>query len=547
MGSARLRWPWLVALVALCAPACQQTSKTYVVVNFKGTSAAPIYDIEIELTLGSQTDSVSFKDASGGEIRLPTTAALEITSGEGDLIAVAHAYDNSGSWVADGSDSVPVKAGKSASLHITFTAPGRDAGADGPSSPDLATVADDAPVKEVPAPHPDGAGGTGGEVTPFGAGGTTSGAGGITSPLVDAAAGGSGGATTPPVGVGGYSGNNGGATTTLPPTGTGGSNSGGITSAPPAGTGGSNAGSGGATPTGPRIVVTPQPLDFGAVIVGKVSAPAVLTVTNTGDQPTKPLTESVGDGRRFSIVGDRCTGTALGPGFSCTLTFTFSPDAVGNLQTGGSVTPDQGQPVTFVMTGRGLNSAPQITMSPNTVDFDILDVGISNSMDFKVTSTGGSDPGAVEILLGGGNGFSVVNNDCANISLPKDGRCVFTLMFIPSTFGKAQIAIDAKSSSGAAATSYATGIGRDFVNLSVKLAGTGSGTVVGNGLSCSPSSSCTISIARVDATTLPKFSLTARPDATSKFSGWSGPCAGTATCDGVMDGTKYITATFDSL
>jgi hypothetical protein len=169
-------------------------------------------------------------------------------------------------------------------------------------------------------------------------------------------------------------------------------------------------------------------------------------------------------------------------------------------------------------------------------------------MDFKVTSTGGSDPGTLDILLNGSPGFGVVNNDCASVSLPKDGRCGFTLVFNPTSFGPAQVRIDAKSSSGVSATSFATGTGRDFVQLSVRLAGAGNGTVTGGNLNCRPGNPCSLSIARTDPSALPKVDLTAQPDSLSQFAGWLGPCIGanlgTPVCSLVMDAPKNVTATF---
>ena len=39
--------------------------------------------------------------------------------------------------------------------------------------------------------------------------------------------------------------------------------------------------------------------------------------------------------------------------------------------------------------------------------------------------------------------------------------------------------------------------------------------------------------------------LTATPAASSTFTGWSGACSGTGTCNVMMDAAKSVTATFD--
>lgn len=546
MGGIRMRWSWSALCLLLCAAACQQgASKTYVVLDFKGTSSAPIHSIDLTLTLGSHSDTTSFTTASRGDVALPTSAALDIGSGDGELTVWARAYDGSGAWVAEGSNAGMVSSGQSTSLTIALAPPHPDAGVDGSAAQDAPGPGNDGADNDGASPAPaDGGGGTldawlvdgseGMDSAPdrTGTGGSdgtttvdgTGGMGGLAG-ASDAASGGSADARI--LGSGGKGGGADGA-------GLGGS--------------GANKGTGGSTSassTGVQLMILPQPLDFGAVMLGTTSSPQTLTISNAGDQLTAALTLSVDDSRSFSIVQDHCSGVVLEPGSSCTIVLTFQPNAIGFLQTSGSVIAGQGLPFTFVLTGQGLNNAPEISMSPNSVDFNMIDVGLSSSMEFKVTGSGGSDPGTLDVVLDGGPGFSVVSNGCANVSLPAGGRCTFTLMFIPTTFGRTQTAITVKSSSGASATSYGSGTGRDFVDLSVKLAGTGSGTVIGGGLSCKVGNPCALSIARTDANAVPKVSLTGQPDQGSLFAGWSGSCTSSATCDLTMDGSKYVTATFN--
>jgi hypothetical protein len=519
-----MRRSWVSLFILVSALACKQTDKSYVVLTFKGTADRPIHRIEVNLTLGLRSDKTSFLAPSGGEIQLPITAALEIASGEGDLTVAAQALDSDAVAVAEGSGSGPVSAGQSSSVLVLLTVPVRDAGVDAFAADDVPSAPRDAFPKEksfdpsdLRVPTID--------VGLMGAGG-----------LVDsgATAGGAGGTTTPAtiIGTGGATSGAGGTTTPVTSIGTGGASGAGGTSGP-------------STLIGYKLTISPPALDFGPVPAGSASAPQALTITNVGDQAAPSLTLFVGDGQRFPIFQDRCSGALLGPGFNCTVAFVFKPNSTGPLQTDGSVTPAQGQPVRFSLTGRGDSTSPQIAMSPNTVDFTLLDVGLSSPIDFKVTSTGGSDPGTLDILLNGSSDFSVVNNGCASVSLPKDGRCAFTLVFNPTTFGPAQVRIDAKSSSGASATSFATGVGRDFVQLSVRLVGTGKGTVTGGNLNCRPANPCAIAIARVDPSALPKVELTAQPDDGSLFAGWGGPCSGTAICGFAMDAPKNVVATFN--
>jgi Tol biopolymer transport system component/opacity protein-like surface antigen len=76
-------------------------------------------------------------------------------------------------------------------------------------------------------------------------------------------------------------------------------------------------------------------------------------------------------------------------------------------------------------------------------------------------------------------------------------------------------------------------------NLAVNLAGTGSGTVTSTpaGIDCGVT--CTFDFNAGDP-----VSLTAAPDTSSVFDGWSGACSGGGTCDLTMNADFVVTATF---
>lgn len=75
--------------------------------------------------------------------------------------------------------------------------------------------------------------------------------------------------------------------------------------------------------------------------------------------------------------------------------------------------------------------------------------------------------------------------------------------------------------------------------LMVTLAGTGSGTVTGTGISCG--ADCTEAF---DPAAASVVALTQTPDVGSVFSGWSGACTGIAACNVTMDASKSVTATY---
>jgi hypothetical protein len=76
--------------------------------------------------------------------------------------------------------------------------------------------------------------------------------------------------------------------------------------------------------------------------------------------------------------------------------------------------------------------------------------------------------------------------------------------------------------------------------LSVTKAGTGGGTVTSSPAGITCGSSCSASF---DYNTL--VTLSASAGTGSSFSGWSGACSGTGSCQVTMDGAKGVTATFN--
>ena len=76
-------------------------------------------------------------------------------------------------------------------------------------------------------------------------------------------------------------------------------------------------------------------------------------------------------------------------------------------------------------------------------------------------------------------------------------------------------------------------------SLNVTKTGTGTGIVTSSpaGISCGADCSETYNSGT-------SITLTATPDASSTFTGWSGACTGTGTCSVTMNGAKNVTATF---
>ncbi len=516
---------------------------TFVRVKLTGTvsQAAPIRSIALDLRMGGATSSTTFEAPSQADIKLPTDAILEIGAGEGTLVIAARALAADGTVLGTGVGSGDVIRNRTTEIPVVFGGAAYDAGIDaaaldgahldsaidatgGPgldTSKDTSTVdmgADRASVspvdldEDVPATGGvSGAGGAGGAGSPAGGSGGTSpdsGAGGVQS------------------GTGGTSSGGGGAQT-----GSGGSGTGGL--GPDAAV------------TSHRLTASPLSLDFGVVVPGTTSPTQSLTISNDGDAASPPLVVSLAGGKGFVITQDRCTGVTLGLNEACTLTLAFTPATAGIMQQDGAVGAAGETGVTFHLNGAGAGTKAELLLTPSAVDFRQVDVGTSASADFTLRNIGTADAGTITVGTSASPAFRITNDSCGGKSLAGQGSCFFTLVFTPTTYGPAAVAVTATSSSGLSAAANVIGIGRDFVAVTVLFAGNGSGTVTGLGLSCASSAgTCSLNVPRTDASAVYAVLASAGPGST--FTGWSGAgCLGTGPCSISLTAPSTVTATFE--
>lgn len=76
------------------------------------------------------------------------------------------------------------------------------------------------------------------------------------------------------------------------------------------------------------VSVSPGSVAFGAAALGSAQTASV-TVTNTGLDPVKMTSASVG-AARFSISGSSCAGATPSAGQTCTITVQFAPTTAGS-------------------------------------------------------------------------------------------------------------------------------------------------------------------------------------------------------------------------
>lgn len=168
---------------------------------------------------------------------------------------------------------------------------------------------------------------------------------------------------------------------------------------------------------GPRVEVSPNPLDFGLVAVG-VPLTRGLVVTNAGFEPLTVTSIQLDGARPEAFFVDR-TGFTLAPGEVRLLDVTFDPQTEGQLGATLLVFSDDDQaPETAVaLTGAAERVLPcEYALSPESIDFGIVFIGTQVVRTVRLRNTGpdacivngieieADDPSAFSLLddLGGG-------------------------------------------------------------------------------------------------------------------------------------------------
>jgi hypothetical protein len=278
--------------------------------------------------------------------------------------------------------------------------------------------------------------------------------------------------------------------------------------------------------------VTPASQDFGAVTLGGTSSTIDFTVTNSGGAASAPIAPMVSDAS-YAVTGGTCSSAPLGAGASCTVSVRFAPTGTSGPKSASLSVA--GGAAGASLTGSALDPGA-LTLSPTTKDFGLLAVGSASSeTTFTVTNTGGSTTGALSVVLSDATSFTVSSNTCTG-TLAAGASCSVGVKLTPKSVGAKQgVSLTVSASPGGNGTASLQGEGT--AQVTVTNGGGGSVSSSPAGISCGATCTATFDTAPV--------TLTATPDGTHTFGGWSGACTGTGDCGlSLGSAANGVTATF---
>ncbi len=172
----------------------------------------------------------------------------------------------------------------------------------------------------------------------------------------------------------------------------------------------------------PAFAVSPEVVHFPQITVGDASAPAVLTVTNTGHVPVA-IGETSVSSAFASTVAPEC-GVIPVDG-SCEISVIFTP-ATGGVTTGELVIPSDGETRQVTLEGEGVY--PSLVFEPAAVDFGTVVIDGQEEVTVMVVNEGPGDSVIDSVSIGAP--FEVASTDCLG-TLSHEESCTFVVRFAP--------------------------------------------------------------------------------------------------------------------
>jgi uncharacterized repeat protein (TIGR01451 family) len=206
-----------------------------------------------------------------------------------------------------------------------------------------------------------------------------------------------------------------------------------------------------------HLSLTPNPMDFGNVLVGGQPKTKTLTFTNTGTDPshlTGPPTVGGPNGNDFALVfpsfscGSDSTGNpVIPPGGSCSVDITFTPGAVG-ARTATLTFPNDSSDGPQQLTLSGFGTNPGISVAPSSLNFGSQGTGTTSAAQPVVVTSSGTSALTVSSASASGP-FQVSNDGCSGAGpIAPAGTCTVQVVFQPTALGPASGTLTINSDGG---------------------------------------------------------------------------------------------------
>ena len=188
-----------------------------------------------------------------------------------------------------------------------------------------------------------------------------------------------------------------------------------------------------------HLAVTPDHVDFAAVIIGCVSSTQTATFTNTGSTASGVLSTSLtgSDPGMFHITNDGCAGQDLAPAASCTVAVRFAPTSAGAKMAALVVT---GSIVTVSVGLSGTSLAPGTTSALRTLT--VIQAAGCPSTGTLAVSRAGIDPAQ----------FAIATDTCSGATLAGGASCTLGVTYTAKASGTSSANLSVMANPGGTST-----------------------------------------------------------------------------------------------
>jgi hypothetical protein len=221
-------------------------------------------------------------------------------------------------------------------------------------------------------------------------------------------------------------------------------------------------GTGATSPTGD---LSTSSIVFPSTIVGQISTPVVVTLTNNGDLPLNAISTATSKGFQVSTS----CGGSLGAHANCAINVAFAPSSAG-IQTGTLTVSDAIRDQSISLSGTGLQP-PMIEVSPTHIEFLTQAVGTSSApASLRISNAGGAPMSNVGVQITGPSAasFSWSANTCG-VTLSDGSSCTLQVKFTPASAGQSAAMLTVSSSTSGVAPKQVplSGIGQSESGISI--------------------------------------------------------------------------------
>ncbi|MBD3299911.1 MAG: choice-of-anchor D domain-containing protein, partial [Candidatus Moranbacteria bacterium] len=196
------------------------------------------------------------------------------------------------------------------------------------------------------------------------------------------------------------------------------------------------------TSSPPNIEASPNPNNFGSVVVSVLEGPDTIQISNSGDQDLDISSITLNDTTNYTLdknpatnpCGDSITLTS---GSNCNIEVSFSPTTTGVLD--NSITVVSNDPdgdYDIDLQGEGINDK-DINVDPETYDYgEVIEGESSSSQSFIIENAGNADLTISDIVLNDTTNYTLDTDTCGTSTvLTSSQTCTINVTFNPSATG----------------------------------------------------------------------------------------------------------------